>query len=66
MVGLGSISAYYLYRHRRRACLEERQLQMFIEQLVWDPDDRRFMVEDRVEILPLPEGAIMDARKKTV
>ena len=66
VVGLGSVSAYYLYKHRRRAYLEDRQLQMFIEQLVWDPDDRRFMVEDRIEILPLPEGSIMDASKKTV
>ena len=66
IVGLGSVSAYYLYKQRRRAYLEDRQLQMFIEQLVWDPDDRRFMVEDRIEILPLPEGSIMDASKKTV
>ena len=65
IVGLGSVS-YYWYKRRRRAYLEDRQLQMFIEQLVWDPDDKRYMVDDRIEILPLPEGSIMDAKKKTV
>jgi hypothetical protein len=65
IVGLGSVS-YYLYKQHRRAYLEDRQLQMFIEQLVWDPDDKRYMVDDRIEILPLPEGSIMDAKKKTV
>ena len=62
---MGSVS-YYLYKQHRRAYLEDRQLQMFIEQLVWDPDDKRYMVDDRIEILPLPEGSIMDAKKKTV
>ena len=60
------VGALYVWKQRRRRFLEDRQLQMFIEQLVWDPDDRRFMVEDRIEILPLPEGSIMDASKKTV
>ena len=66
IVGLGSVSAYYLYKQRRRTYLEDRQLQMFIEQLVWDPDDRRFVVDDRVQILPLPPNSIMSASKKSV
>ena len=39
---------------------------MFIEQLVWDPDDKRYVVDDRIEILPLPDGSIMNASKKSV
>ena len=60
------IGGAYWWKQRRRRFLEDRQLQMFIEQLVWDPDDRRFVVDDRFEILPLPENSIMRASKKSV
>ena len=46
-------TVYYL--RRRRQELEDRQLQMFIEQLVWDPDDRRYVAGEKQEILPLKE-----------
>ena len=65
VLGIGTVSVYW-WKQRRRRFLEDRQLQMFIEQLVWDPDDRRFVVDDRVQILPLPENSIMNASKKTV
>ena len=32
-------------RMRRRRELEQRQLEMFIEALVWDPDEARWMVD---------------------
>ena len=44
-------TAYYV--RRRRQEWEDRQLQMFIEQLVWDPDDKKFVAEERHKILPL-------------
>ena len=63
VIGIGSV---YWWKHQRRRHLEDRQLQMFIEQLVWDPDDSRFVVDDRVQILPLPPNSIMNANKKSV
>ena len=63
MIGIGSV---FWWKHQRRQFLEERQLQMFIEQLVWDPDDSRFVVDERVQILPLPPNSIMNANKKSV
>ena len=47
-----TVGTMYYWRKRREA-LEAKQLQMFIEQLVWDPDDRKFVAEHRDEILPL-------------
>ena len=47
-----ALSTVY-YIRRRRQELEDRQLQMFIEQLVWDPDDRRYVPGEKQEILPL-------------
>ena len=63
IIGVGVL---YVWKQRRSRFLEERQLQMFIEQLVWDPDDRRFVVDERFEILPLPPNSIMNANKKSV
>ena len=63
IIGVGVL---YVWKQRRRRFLEDRQLQMFIEQLVWDPDDSRFVVDDRVQILPLPPNSIMNANKKSV
>ena len=60
------VGVLYVWKQRRRRFLEDRQLQMFIEQLVWDPDDSRFVVDDRVQILPLPPNSIMNANKKSV
>ena len=60
------VGALYVWKQRRRRFLEDRQLQMFIEQLVWDPDDRRFVVDERFQILPLPPNSIMNANKKSV
>ena len=65
VLGIGTVGVY-IWKQRRRQFLEDRQLQMFIEQLVWDPDDRRFVVDERFEILPLPENSIMSASKKSV
>ena len=59
------VGVLYVWKQRRRRFLEDRQLQMFIEQLVWDPDDSRFVVDDRVQILPLPPNSIMNANKKS-
>ena len=63
IIGVGVL---YVWKQRRSRFLEDRQLQMFIEQLVWDPDDRRFVVDERFEILPLPPNSIMNANKKSV
>ena len=65
VLGIGTVSVYF-WKQRRRKFLEDRQFQMFIEQLVWNPDDKRFIVDDRFEILPLPENSIMNASKKSV
>ena len=61
-----TIGTVYWWKQRRRRHLEDRQLTMFIEQLVWDPDDKKYVVDDRIEILPLPDGSIMNASKKCV
>ena len=61
-VTLGGV--VYYYRKRRRQELEDRQLQMFIETLVWDPDDRRFVMENRENILPLAPDSMMNGSKK--
>ena len=42
------------YIRRRREELADRQLQMFLEQLIWDPDDEKYVVDYKDEILPLP------------
>ena len=47
-----TVGTVYYYKKRREA-LEAKQLQMFIEQLVWDPDDKKFVTDHREEILPL-------------
>ena len=47
-------SLYYI-RKRRRDELEARQLQMFIEQVVWDADNKKYVVYERDEILDLPD-----------
>ena len=56
-IGLGvftmATGAWYFYRKGRRERLEQRQLEMFIEELVWDPDDGRWVVDDTEEIRPL-------------
>ena len=62
-VTLGGV-VYYYRRKRRRQELEDRQLQMFIETLVWDPDDRRFVMENRENILPLAPDSMMNGSKK--
>ena len=51
---IGGGVAYYHYRRRKmREELEQRQLQMFIEQLVWDPNSEEYKRASRQEILPL-------------
>ena len=54
MVGFGvsvfSVLAYYVYKKRRRDWLEQRQMDMFIESLIWDADDRRWVVDEKEEI----------------
>lgn len=44
------------YIRRRREELADRQLQMFLEQLIWDPDDEKYVVDYKDEILPLPRA----------
>ena len=62
-VTLGGV-VYYYRRKRRRQELEDLQLQMFIETLVWDPDDKRFVMDNRENILPLAPDSIMNGSKK--
>ena len=47
------IGGYRYYRRKRAQWLEEKQLQMFIDQLIWDDDDKRWMVEESCLITPL-------------
>ena len=51
----------YWWRRDKLKELEDRQLQMFMDSLIWDTDERMYIVEDRVEIKPLPA-----AKDKTV
>ena len=49
-LGIGSL---YYWRKRRRRALEERQLDMFIQQLVWDPDTAKYKEGERTRIYPI-------------
>ena len=51
----------YWWRRDKLKELEERQLQMFMDSLIWDTDEKMYIVEDRLEIKPLPA-----AKDKTV
>ena len=53
--GILTVGAWIVYRSVQRSWLEQRQLEMFIEELVWDPDDGRWVVDDSEEIKPLKE-----------
>ena len=54
VAGIGSGVAYYYYwRRKKREELEQKQLQMFIEQIVWDPNSQEYKSASRQEILPL-------------
>ena len=44
----------YWWRRDKLKDLEDRQLQMFMDSLIWDTDEKMYIVEDRVEIKPLP------------
>ena len=44
----------YWWRRDKLKELEDRQLQMFMDSLIWDTDEKMYIVEDRVEIKPLP------------
>ena len=44
----------YWWRRDKLKELEERQLQMFMDSLIWDTDEKMYIVEDRLEIKPLP------------
>ena len=46
VTAITSIGALWYIRYRYRNRLEQRQLEMFIETLVWDPDDGRWRVDD--------------------
>jgi len=53
ILGIGSI---YYWKKKRREALEQRQLDMFIQQLVWDPDSKEFREGERTRIYPLKPG----------
>ena len=48
-----TVGAVYYMRRKRRQDLEERQLQMFIEQLVWSPEREEYIRTSRERIRPL-------------
>ena len=48
-----AVGAVYYMRQKRRQDLEERQLQMFIEQLVWSPEREEYISTSRERIRPL-------------
>ena len=52
-VGVGTLAAttlYYIYRAHKRDQLEEKQLNAFIEQLVYCPDCAEWVVGERQRI----------------
>ena len=59
IIGLGvtlSLTGFlYWWKRDRARELEERQLQMFLDTLIWNPDDMEYEIQERVEIKTLPE-----------
>ena len=51
LIGFGitaitGVGAFWYIKYKYRNFLEQRQLEMFIETLVWDPDDGKWRVDD--------------------
>ena len=54
-VTLSLTGILYWWKRDRARELEERQLQMFLDTLIWNPDDMEYEIQERVEIKTLPE-----------
>lgn len=54
-VTLSLTGILYWWKSDRARELEERQLQMFLDTLIWNPDDMEYEIQERVEIKTLPE-----------
>jgi hypothetical protein len=54
-VTLSLTGILYWWKRDRAKELEERQLQMFLDTLIWNPDDMEYEIQERVEIKTLPE-----------
>ena len=53
-VSVISVGVYVFFKKKRRDWLEQKQLEMFIESLVWDSDDHKWVVDECDQIKPIP------------